>query len=196
MVVAEDSQNIPEDANSPSDNPSGFSYPTLEDAGMFCALICLAGLFLYSFIKYLKASPGPGPTDAAEVSQQDILMKDRRFRFSRLRSNSRNKAWLESLDPTDPPLEHQYLDDDITDNRHDADRLIQSDLSPETVMRELDPMGGLLSKPGSGVALNSLATNQTRRMMVIKCEMKEWLGIGLAAGTSIIFIIIFSNMEE
>lgn len=195
-MVVDDTQSNSEDSSSPRNSPNNFSYtilPTIEDAGMFCALIAFAGLFLYSFIKYLKRSPTrtENPTDTTDnldIINIDGSIQDRRFRFGRLRSNSRHKAWLESLDPFDTHESLKYIDD--IDNIHDADRLIQSDISPETVMRELDPMG-TSSKQDSVGALH--VTNQRR---LIQCEMKEWLGIGLAAGTSIFFMFIFSNIEE
>ena len=168
-------------------SPFGYSgLPTLDDALIFCALICCALLFLYSFIKYLKAGL-KRTEDIKTTEKNNTAVQDRRFRFSRLRRDSGHKAWLSSLDPMDPSEYEDFQDfrddqdqeDDLV-SIHDADRLIQSDISPETVMRDLDPMG----------------TASTNPLKALQCEIKEWLGIGLAAGTSIAFILIFSNLEE
>ena len=165
-------------ANSTSSNPSfpASTLPPLDDTLIFCSLIILALLFLYSFIKYLKA--GLKPPEDDDISKG--IVSDRRFRFGRLRRNSGNKVWLDPLDPQDP-FDPQDLDPVL---HLDADRLIQSDLSPESVMKELDPMG-VLTTP------DQLSSSNT-----LKCQVYEWVGIGLAGAISIIFIVIFSNFEE
>lgn len=163
----------------------------LEDTIIFSALIIFAVLFLYLFIHYLKRKP---KTSEADSNSDSTIMQDRRFRFGRLRRNSSLKPWLEPLDPQDP----FDLNDDDPDLRHDADRLIQSDISTETALKELDPMGTLskssfdnLEEGGEG----SVAA-ASKDKWFCQCQAYEWLGIALAAAVSFIFIVIFSNMDS
>ena len=162
----------------------------LEDTVIFNALIIFAVLFLYLFIHYLKRKPKISEADSSDST----MLQDRRFRFGRLRRNSSLKPWLEPLEPQDP----FDLNDDDPDLRHDADRLIQSDISTETVLKELDPMGTLskssFENPEEGGEGSVAAASKD--MLLCQCQAYEWLGIVLAAAVSFIFIVIFSNMDS
>lgn len=161
---------------------SFFTFPTSDDTIIFVSLIIFAFLFLFLFIKYLKGGGGGNKSDLSEVMKPpENGVNNRRFRFSRLRRNGRNKAWLDSLDP-DELEENDLLND------HDADRLIQFDISTEKVLQEIDPMG-TLSKSDS---LNS--ANFKRTLFI--CQFSECIGIGMATILSVIFIAFFSNLDE
>jgi hypothetical protein len=129
---------------------------------VFCAIT-----FLYFFIRYLLRK-----RSEILASDNKSSRNTRRHRFGRIRKNSGSKPWLYPLDPlpkveTDPPVDD-----------HDADKFIQSDISPETVLRQQDPFG------------------------VSEIDKDSWLGwmdyIGIVTAAFLSFLLIFilSNIEE
>lgn len=96
--------------------------------------------------------------------------------------NSKGRPWLYPLDPLPKPpavAKEPSLDDD-----HDADNLIQSDISPESALNLHDPFNV------------TLITEKKSKEYYSWLEMSDFFGVVLATILSLLFIFILSNFEE
>lgn len=105
---------------------------------------------------------------------------DRRKRFARLRRNS-SKPWLDHLDilKLDTPNTPDSVDNQLALQNidHDADELIQSDISTDSVLNQHDPF-----RVGTPKAIHG--------------GVSEYFGVASAAVLAILSVFILSNLEE
>lgn len=165
------------DANSkdaPIPDSSGDSNIPLEDLIILFILIFFGITFLYFFIRHLL-----------RIRRRQVPLKDtkassemRRQRFGRIRKNSRGKPWFYPLDPLPKPSKPT----ESTLNDHDADNLIQSDISTESTLNLHDPFG--------------VSTASSAKTKSSWFEMTDFVGVASAAILSLLFILILSSFEE
>lgn len=158
--VDDNSEDIRSDSNDP--------VTPLSDLMILFLLAFFAITFLYFFIRYLLRKK------KASSITSDIknARNTRRHRFGRIRKNSGSRPWLYPLDPL-PRLAPETPADD-----HDADKFIQFDISPETVLKEQDPF-----------RVSEAAEENWFGWM-------DYMGIVTAAILSFLLIFILSSIEE
>lgn len=167
----EDSVDAP---NAPQSDSSGDScIIPLDDLLILFTLTFFIITFLYFFIRYLLRRR------RLHLKQSQSVEKvTRRYRFGRIRKNSKGRPWLYPLDPLPKrPAKEPTLDD------HDADNLIQSDISTESALNLHDPFN-----------VSSLTEKKSKNYSWF--EMSDLFGVALAAILSLLFIFILSNFEE
>ena len=143
----------------------------IDDLLILFILIFFGTTFLCFFIQYLLRRRQAGLKDTKTTEDKAT----RRYRFGRIRKNSRGKPWFYPLDPLPKPPAMLI---ESTTNDHDADNLIQSNISTESTLNLHDPFG---------VSASSAKT---------KSSWTDFVGVASAAILSLVFILILSSFEE
>ena len=144
----------------------------IDDFVILFVLVFLATTFLYFFIRHLLRKK------STDTQTTEMKRNTRRHRFGRIRRNSGSKPWLYPLDPLPEQDDDQTTLANQYDVDHDADKLIQTDISTETVLNQTDPFGVSPMSRGSW------------------CKLMDYVGGVLAAILSLLFIFILSRFEE
>jgi hypothetical protein len=165
-------------SNESQPEPSGDPSIPLDDLIILFILTFFFIAFLYFFIRYLLRKPRqPQTLTTTSTSKSADNKATRRYRFGRIRKSSQGKPWLYPMDPL-PKLPVPSVSDD-----HDADNLIQLDISTESTLNLHDPF-------------NLFMSSSSRKSNNSWFEMSDIFGVVLAAISSLLFILILSNFEE
>ena len=157
--------------DAPVSDSSGDPNIPIDDLLILFILIFFGTTFLCFFIRYLLRRRQAGLKDTKTTEDKAT----RRYRFGRIRKNSRGKPWFYPLDPLPKPPAMLI---ESTTNDHDADNLIQSNISTESTLNLHDPFG---------VSASSAKT---------KSSWTDFVGVASAAILSLVFILILSSFEE
>lgn len=166
--------------NENDDSTGNDANDSYDELLFWVILTVLALTFLYLFTRYLlerRRMRIKEDTESTESTENTGSGSDRRHRFARMRLNS-SKPWLNPLDAirTEDRSELSGPVEDLLKHL-DADELIQSDISPTSVLNRHDPFR--LGDEGK-----------------MKSGISDYFGVASAAVLAMLSVFILSNLEE